>query len=97
MLSLTLHNACLVQVETLLDHVQLHQATVALLLVRDQVQIVLMEAIHISDLPQPVFQQTQVLSGGRSSYGSAVIVACNVYMCVLHMNLGQNEIAPHHQ
>jgi hypothetical protein len=42
----------------------------------DEVEVVLVQAVHVADLSQPVLQQAQVLALHGGAHGTAVIVAC---------------------
>lgn len=74
LIAATLHDTRLVDIEALLDHIQLDQSAVELVLIFDQVEVVLVQSIHISDQSQPVLQSAQVLSRGRSLDCSAFIM-----------------------
>src|SRR5690606_14698047 len=62
----TLHDRCLGQVMHLLDHIKLHKAVKPLGLVFNQVQLSVVKAIGIFDVPNPVIDQAD----GFATHGS---------------------------
>lgn len=80
-----LHDTGFVNVQTLFDDVQLDQGAVQLIRVVDQIQIILMQAVHIPNQAQPVFQGTQILTGRRGFHRTTRVVSCDNDICDTQM------------
>ncbi len=58
LISSTLHDPGLKQVDALLLDIELHHSLVSLLLVLDLQQLVVVQSLNVADVSQPIFNQT---------------------------------------
>ncbi len=81
-------------VDALLLHVQLHQSVVAGMFVRNRVQLVLVQAVHVADVAQPRVQDAQVSRLHGCFHPAAVVVAA--HHDVLHLQVPHRVVDHRH-
>jgi hypothetical protein len=76
-----LYCCCLDNIPALLMHIQLHEPIILLVLVLDQVQLVLVQPIHVANVPEPRVQQAHVFGrhGGFDTTTAVVTADDNVF------------------
>jgi hypothetical protein len=72
-----LHRGGLDDIPALLMYIQLYQPVILLLGIGDQVQLVLVQAVHITDVSQPWVQQAHVLGRHGGLDAAAAVVSAN--------------------
>jgi hypothetical protein len=72
-----LHRGCLDNIPALLMHIQLHQPIILLLFILNFVELVLVQAVHVSDISQPGIEQAHVLWRHGGFDAAAAVMAAD--------------------